>query len=53
MDCAVLAAETEVVQAVVEDGTNLTRFRLIPAPNTRWSWRGISYVSSSDILVQK
>ena len=36
IDCPVLVVNVEEVEeAAVEDGTNLTRFRLIPAPKTR------------------
>ena len=28
----------------------VTRFLLMPAPKTRWSWRGIKYSSSSDSM---
>lgn len=31
----------------VAAGTKATRLRLMPAPKTRWSWRGIVYSSSS------
>lgn len=41
VDVAVAGAEKDV------DGTNGTRFRLMPAPKTRWSSRGRKYSSSS------
>lgn len=31
----------------VDEGTNWTRLRLMPAPNMRWSLSGTMYVSSS------
>lgn len=49
----VLVAEvvTALEEAASVDGTNCTRLRFMPAPNTRWSCSGIVYSSSEVDIV--